>query len=138
MSSTPYQTTDTLPKPGVYWVSLSYLLATLANGDILTAFTPGHNFRVIGIKAAVTAAATTAAKAATITPKIGSTAVPGVTLSLTSANMTPLGAVVEGSATTTDLLGTPTDSITLTASAVTAFVEGSAAILIGIQNIDNT
>lgn len=138
MSSTPYQTSDVMPAPGIYWVNLSYLLATLANGDILTAFVPGHPFQIVGIKAAVTAPATTASKAATITPYIGSTAVPGMSAALTSANMTPLGAVVSGTAATSTLSGTSTDSITLKASSVTAFVEGSTTVFVGIKNLSDT
>lgn len=70
---------------------------------------------------------TTAAKAATLTPKINGTAVTGAALALTSANCTPMGASVaaNSSALDTFVVG---DVITVDASAVTAFAEGTGSL----------
>lgn len=140
MSSTPYQTTDTLGTPGVYTKDFSFLLASISAADMVTAYTPGHPFRILGINATVTAPATTAAKAATVTAYIGSTAVTGASLALTSANMTPLGKVNSAAATVSNstLTGSSTDTISLTASSVTAFAEGSATFSVVIQNLSAT
>jgi hypothetical protein len=138
MASTPYQTSNTIRTPGIYTINLGYALADIAAADLLTDYIPGHNFKILGINAIVTKAATTAAKAATVTPKIGTTAIPNSALALTSANMTPLGKVVAGLVPVTGNTGGPTDKISLTGSAVTAFVEGTATITVTIQNTDNT
>jgi hypothetical protein len=76
----------------------------------------------------VTDPATTGAKAATFTPAIGGSATTGGALALTSANCTPVGAGVNGSAITAANTFTATDEITVAASLVTAFVEGQGVI----------
>jgi hypothetical protein len=107
-----------------------YNLADIAAGDILVAYVPGFAGKILKTSAVVSKPATTGGKAATITPKITGVAVTGGVLSLTSANMTPIGAVVNGTAITGANSFGAADSITLTASAVTAFVEGEIDILI--------
>lgn len=104
-------------------------LADIAAGDIVSKFTPGFGGRIKSFQAVVLKAATTAAKAATITPQINpaggaDVAVTGGALALTSANMTPGGAVVAAAAITGANTFGAGDSISLKASSVTAFVEG--------------
>ena len=106
------------------------LLATIANGDLLTTITPGFAGKIIGFSAAVTAAATTAAKLSTLNIEIGTTNLTGGSLALTSANMTPLGAVVEATAITAANVFTATDTISIEAASTTAFVEGSIVLTI--------
>lgn len=119
---------------GIYTISFSKLLAGVTAADILTDYTINHPFKVLDVRAIVTTAATTAAKAATITAKIGTASVTGISLGLTSANMTPLGAVVSSTATANNI-GNAGDKISLTAGSVTSFVEGQAEIVVTIQNL---
>lgn len=99
------------------------LLATLANGDFATNWTPGFAGILVALRAIVNVPATTAAKAASLNVEIGTTDVTG-TLALTSANMTPLGAVVSQALTGGVYFGA-TDTLSIEVASVTSFVEGS-------------
>jgi len=123
---------------GIYNMNITgdLLLAGISAADIVTAFTPGHKFKILGVFAISIVAPTTAAKLATVTPYIGATAVTGGVLSLTTAALATKGTVLAGSAVTAANVGSETDTISLTGSAVTAFVEGSACIMIRIQNLE--
>jgi hypothetical protein len=111
----------------------TFPLSGISAADVITNFTPGYPFKLLKAEALVVVAATTAAKAATVTWKIGSTATTGGALSLTSANMTPKGVVVSSAITALNT-GTATDTISLVGSAVTSFVEGSVAFVLEIEN----
>jgi len=107
---------------------------TLANitgaGDVLTTLTPGFAGKIVSLDFAVTTAVTTASKAATLNAEIGTTNLTGGTVALTSANCTPLGAVVAGAAITAANSFTSTDTISIEASSVTAFAEGAGVLYI--------
>ncbi len=105
-------------------------LAKIANGDLLTNYTIGCAGRIVGFEAVVTDPATTAAKLSTLNLEIGTTNVTGGSLALTSANMTPLGAVVAASAITAANTFSATDTISIEAASTTAFVEGSIVLYI--------
>lgn len=111
-------------------------LADLATGDMITAFVPGYNGRIIGIDAYVEKAATTGSKAATLTPKIGSTNVTGGALALTSANCTPAGVKIAGTAITALNSFLATDTIGIVASSVTTFIEGAIWVSLTLYNDD--
>lgn len=112
-------------------ICLPVTLANLANGDVLTSYTPGFAGRIIDWHFAVTTPATTGSKAATLNLEVGTTNVTGGTIALTSANCTPLGAVVaKGSAFTAGTTFTATDTISVEAAGVTAFVEGAGVLII--------
>ncbi|MGQ0557985.1 MAG: hypothetical protein ACT4OE_00100 [Sphingosinicella sp.] len=118
-------------------IALHVNLASIAaNGDILTNYTPGYRFKLLGFDFRVCKAATTAAKAASLNLEIGTTDVTGGVIALTSANCTPAGAAVAGSAITAANTGSASDTISIEASGVTAFVEGDGWLLINIQNMD--
>lgn len=123
---------------GIYNLNITgnMLLAGISAANLVTAFTPGHKFKILAVSATSIVAPTTASKLATVTPYIGSTAVTGGVLSLTTAALATKGTVVAGSTVTALNVGSETDTITLTGSAVTAFAEGSAAINIRIQNLE--
>jgi hypothetical protein len=126
-----------VPEVGKHTFSFRIALAGLTNADVLTSFVPGFKFAIEKVMFAVQAAVTTAAKLATITPKIDAVAITGGVLALTSANCTPKGKVLTGTTVTganDDNLGSDTSSITLTASAVTAFVEGDGELIIILRN----
>lgn len=111
-------------------VSLPITLANLSNADVLTTYTPGFAGRVKKMSFAVTTAVTTGSKAATLNAEIGTTNLTGGALALTSANCTPLGAVVDATAITAAAGFTATDTLSIEASSVTTFVEGAGVLLI--------
>lgn len=123
---------------GIYNLPIAgnLLLAGISAANIVTGLTPGHRFKILGVYVVSMVAPTTASKLATVTTYIGSTAVTGGVLSLTTAALATKGTVLAGSAVTAANEGSATDTITLTGSAVTAFVEGSASIFIRIQNTE--
>ena len=111
-------------------LSIPVILANVADGDILTTFTPGFAGAITKFSFAVTDPVTTAAKTTTLNLEIGTTNVTGGVLTITSANATPLGAVVDGTAITANNVFGATDSISIEATATTAFIEGEGVLLI--------
>jgi len=108
-------------------------LASITAADVITSFYP----RVIGtieyFGFVVDKAVTTGSKAATLTPKIGSTALTGGVLSLTSAAATPKGTVIDATAITGANTLTNASAISVTASSVTAFAEGSGSLILRVR-----
>lgn len=118
-----------VPNAGV--MSFPITLANITGaGDVLTNWTPGFAGTITGVSFAVTTAVTTAAKAVTLNLEIGTTNVTGGVVSLTSANCTPLGAVIAGTAVTAANFFTATDTISIEAASVTAFAEGAGVLLV--------
>jgi hypothetical protein len=107
-----------------------------ANGDLLTNYVPGFNFRLEKFDWRQLKPVTTAAKLATLALRINAVAVTGGVIALTSALCTPAGVAVAGSAITALNVGGPTDSLSIVASGVTAFAEGSGWGLISLRNLD--
>lgn len=134
MTATANTSTSVTSAAGIYTLTFSKLLAGITAADILTDYTINHPFKVVDVRAIVTTAATTGSKAATITAEIGSTAITGISLALTSANMTPLGKVVSSSATANNV-GNAGDKISLVAGSVTSFVEGQIEVVVTLQNL---
>ena len=144
MASTPYATTvGVAAYPDIIPICIPVFAATaIANADELTTYTPGFNFEVIKIDWVTVTPITTAAKTATFTPKIGTTAIPGTSVALAG---TQAKGVVKNVWTAAAILnptlahtyGGPTDTLSLTASAVTAFAEGAGYFLIQLRNIGN-
>lgn len=110
------------------------LAAIVGAGDIATNWVPGFAGEIVSIAALVTEAATTAAKAVTLNVEINATNVTGGVLTLTSANVTPLGAVIAATAITAANVFDANDTISFEAPAVTAFVEGEIDILITVKS----
>lgn len=121
---------------GVQQIALFVNLADIAAADVITALKPGFNGKVLAFDVYVDKPATTAAKLATLTPKIDTTAITGGVVAATSANATPQGAKIAGSAVTALNTFGPTDTLGVTGSAVTAFAEGSAWLVWTVQNMD--
>jgi hypothetical protein len=123
---------------GRYVLPFFINLADIASGDLLTNYLIGHRFKLLSFDFRVSKPATTGAKAATLNLEIGSpgTDVTGGVIALTSANCTPQGVAVAGTAITAANVGLATDVMSIEASAVTAFIEGNGWMLIGIQNMD--
>ena len=113
--------------PGVW--SFPVTLANLANSQSYK-FTPGVAGRIKSVQFMVTTAATTASKAATLTAKVATVACTGGVISLTSANCTPIGAEVDGTAITGGNTFTASQQISIDVSAVTTFVEGAGVVYV--------
>ncbi len=127
------------PGTGSYFLPLYIALAQIVAADVIN-FPLTFKGRIESLSFSVQTKATTAAKAATLTAKIKSgsttTALTGGVLSLTSANMTPEAAVVNATAITGLNKFNRGDSLVLTASAVTAFAEGTGYIMVEVTNDD--
>lgn len=111
-------------------------LIDITAADILSLYVPGYKFKILAMDFVTDKPATTGSKAATLTPKISTVAVTGGVVALTSALCTPAGALVAGSAVTAANTGSAAASISITGSAVTAFVEGNGWVLLKVQNMD--
>jgi len=128
-----------ITKRGLFRGSWSFPVANMTkigNADVVTTITPGFAGRIIKWFWVQGTAASTPAKAATLTPYVGSVAITNnigtsSTIALTSAACTPLGKVIEGSAIGggTSYFNS-TSTISITASAVTAFSEGAGTIIV--------
>ena len=110
--------------------SFDVVLALIADGDIVTAFTPGHRGVITKFFATATTKASTAAKLSTLNIEIGTTNTTGGTIALTTAGLDTLGKVVESSAFTAANVFTATDTLSIEASSTTTFIEGRAMLTI--------
>jgi len=115
-----------------YVLQFPITLSALANADIVTAFTPGIAGAIRSIQFLTQVPATTAAKACTLTTKIGSTPLTGGVLSLTTVACNTAGKVAAATAVTADNTFSGSDTLTITGSATTAFIEGSGVLLITV------
>lgn len=106
----------------------------IASGDLFTNYVPGFAFKILKVDALCNTAVTTTPCGATINLEIGSTNLTGGVVTLSGAYA--LGAQVNGTAVTANNTGTASDTISIEASGVTAFTEGSFLILVSIQNMD--
>ncbi|TGP93839.1 MULTISPECIES: hypothetical protein [unclassified Mesorhizobium] len=122
---------------GIQVLPFFFNLAEIAaNGDLLTNYVPGYNFKIEKVDWRQSKAVTTTAKLATINIEINTTDLTGGVVALTSAACTPAGVAVAGTAVTANNVGGPTDSFSIEASGVTAFAEGSGWLLISLRNLD--
>jgi len=114
-------------------IAVPVVLSKHSTNSIAARFTPGFHGEILKMTASVTDPATTAAKLGTFTPAIATVATTGGAVALTSANCTPVGAKVDGSAITALSEFSATDEITIAASAVTAFVEGQVVLYLHLR-----
>lgn len=121
---------------GVSQIVIPITNAKIADGDLVTTYTPGYKFKILAFDYITGDPVTTAAKASTINLEIGTTNVTGGVISLASASMTPIGAEVAGTAITAANTGSASDTISIEASSTTTFVEGDGMFVITIQNMD--
>lgn len=105
-------------------------LAGLTNANFVTGYVPGFAGRIVSMQFVNTVVVTTGAKAASLNAEIDTVDVTGGVVALTSANMTPLGARVAGSAITAANKFAATSVIDFEASGVTAFAEGAGVLLV--------
>jgi hypothetical protein len=79
---------------------------------------------------------TAGAKLATLTVQVNGSSVTGGVINLTSANCTPYGATVAGSAITGSNTGTAGQTVGFISSAVTPFTEGDGWLELTVTNLD--
>ena len=105
--------------------------------DVVTNLYPGFAGIIESVDFLVNAPVTTAAKAATISPFVNSTAVTGGALALTSAAATPMGKLINGTEITALNSFGATDTISFKATSVTAFTEGSGELVVRLRRAQN-
>lgn len=115
-----------------HWI-FTLPLATLDDGDIITAFTPGFRGRLIKMYAVTTVVASTASKASTLNLEVGTTDVTGGTLALTTSTCDVLGEVTAAAAMTAGQGFGATDTISVKAASTTTFGEGQIDLVIMYQ-----
>lgn len=103
-------------------------MSTIANGDLVTNFTPGFAGKIVKIYWVQDVPVTTGAKLSTLNLEIGTTNVTGGEVALTSALCTPKGAVIAGASITAANIFGATDTISVETASTTAFVEGSGSL----------
>lgn len=118
-------------------------LTSLATGlstsaiDLLTTYTPGYAFKILGLDFVTTVAGTGAAASQVFNLEIGTTNVTGGVCTVTLASTDTIGKVTSGTAVTAANTGTSTDTISLEmAASGTVFTAGAGYFIIKIQNMD--
>lgn len=104
------------------------LLATIADGDMLTDWTPGFVGEIVGLFANTNVAASTASKAADLNVDVGATPTTGGVLGLTTAGLDTIGKVVTSTAITAGGIFTAANTLSVIADNTVAFGEGEATI----------
>ena len=149
MTNTPYQTSFPVATRGVYTFDFTvpWAAANIANGDQLTGFAPGHNFRVLGLSAVCNVVAVGSGGTAVFTPRINFTAsstsqlITTGAITVTTANMSVIGAVVGAgnnvNAYQVNNQGGPADKLGVVISGVGGTItSGTITITITIQDLD--
>lgn len=126
---------------GRSFMSFYIQLAQIVNStDLITAYPLNFKGRILAMNFVTQSKVTTSGKAATLTPKLKSgtttTTVTGGVVSLTSALATPEGTPILGTAITALNRFNAGDSLTISATAVTAFSEGTGYLIVEFANDD--
>ena len=111
------------------------LASVTAAIDVLTTLTLGFAGKILSISWVQQAPVTTGSRLATFTPFIGTTTVTGGALALASAACTPLGKAIAGSTITGANTFGAADTISIKASSVTAFAEGTGTIVLALAQV---
>lgn len=105
--------------------------------DLLTNYTPGYRFKVLGLSFVTTTAGTGTSASQVFNLEIGSTNVTGGVLTLALADTDTIGKVTAATAVTAANVGTASDTISLEmAASGTVFTAGAGYFVLKIQNMD--
>lgn len=115
-------------------ISIPLQLAQITAAGTVFSFVPNFAGTIVGIQFAVTTPTTTASKLATLSAKVGSTAITGGNVALTTATTNALGDNVAGTSISANGAFTAAQSISIVASAVTAFSEGAGVLLLTVTH----
>lgn len=105
-------------------------LANIADGDVVTTFTPGFHGRIKDADFVTDVPASTADKASTLNFEIGTTNVTGGTISLTTVACNAAGKIVAAAAITAGAAFKNTDTISVEAASTTVFIEGTGSLVV--------
>lgn len=126
---------------GVYTVTIP--LTSLATGlstsaiDLLTGYTPGHKFKLLGFSFVTTVAGTGTNASQVFNLEIGTTNTTGGVLTLALADTDTIGKVKAATAITAANTGSASDTISIEmAASGTVFTAGAGYFVIKIQNMD--
>lgn len=108
-------------------------LASITAADVIRDFFPRVYGTIEYFGFEVDKAVTTASKLATFNLEIGTTDLTGGVIALTSALATPKGKIIDATAITGANTLVPSSKISLEASAVTAFSEGTGTFIIRVR-----
>ena len=119
----------TKPEEEVF-LTVPVTLSNIADGDVVTTFTPGFHGRIKDWDFVTDVPASTASKASTLNMEVGTTDLTGGTIALTTVACNARGKIVAGAAITAGAAFTNTDTISVEAASTTAFVEGTGSLVI--------
>jgi hypothetical protein len=118
-------------------------LTSLATGlstsaiDLLTNYTPGYRFKILGFSFVTTVAGTGTSASQVFNLEIGTTNLTGGVLTLALADTDTIGKVKAATAITAANVGTSTDTISIEmAASGTVFTAGAGYFVLTIQNMD--
>lgn len=111
-------------------LSFPVTLASVSAADVVTNYPLGFDGTIESFAYLAGAPATTAAKLASFNLEINATDVTGGVIALTTALATPLGKITQSTPITALNAFTAADTLSIEASAVTAFVEGNGVLLV--------
>lgn len=109
------------------------LASITGSQDVVTEIRPGIEGYIEAVEWVQNIPVTTAAKLATLNLEIDTTNLTGGTVALTSAACTPMGARIAGAAITANNRLTRDSKLSVEASGVTAFAEGSGTLMIYVR-----
>lgn len=110
-----------------------HLAAITTAQDVVTDYVPGVDGYIEALTWVQNAPVTTGSKLASLNAEIGTTNLTGGVVALTSAACTPMGATIQGSAITANNRILKKDTLSIEASSVTAFAEGSGTLYVRIR-----
>lgn len=123
----------------VLTIPLSSLATGIGTGamDIVTAFTPGFRFKLLGLEFVTTLAGTGSGASQVFNLEIGTTDTTGGVLTLNLASQATVGTVTAATAITAANVGAATDTISIEkASGGTVFTAGAGFFVLKLQNLD--
>lgn len=124
---------------GVSTLSIPIQLASMTTSaaDLVTAFTPGYKFKILGLSFATTTVSTGDGASQVLNLEIGTTNLTGGALTLTLAGTDTLGELTAATAVTAANTGAADATISVeVAASGTVFTAGSGVLLVTIQNMD--
>lgn len=119
---------------GITVLSFPVDLVEVTAADVVTDFPLPWAGKIIGFDFVVNKPVTTADDAASFNLEIETTDVTGGVIALTSANSTPLGKVISSTAITALNTFAKGDTLSIEASSVTAFAEGTGSFQVKLQH----
>lgn len=129
---------DTINGNNVVTLAFPINLASITGAqDVVTGFRPGVDGVIEDLSFVTNVPASTASKLATLNVEIGTTDLTGGTVALTTVACNTMGKIVQGAAITGNNRVTRKDDISVEASAVTAFAEGSGTLFVRIRLDDS-